>query len=221
MSSERVADGVDRSSVIFIASPALGLPALPISGSEVVRLVAAKRSSNADKPQMLREFKSWLNENTIDCIVGMRRQVQGTDFQQDNSPSPANVYLGSSYTPAILLSISDDLIRSLQTLDPSQRQVLYFSIELKSYQYFNIVLTLKIFMRRRMLILSRVVWIVNIGLHWVLLLWRPGQPLHLVDPMASTHIDQSLLLLAARLADRRAELALALNVDVDQVCLEI
>ena len=49
---------------------------------------------------------------------------------------------------------------------------------------------------------TRVVLIVCVGgHHWVLLCWQRGAPLRLLDPMCSTAIDSTILLLAARLAN--------------------
>lgn len=49
---------------------------------------------------------------------------------------------------------------------------------------------------------TRVVLIVCVGgHHWVLLCWQRGAPLRLLDPMCSTAVDSTILLLAARLAN--------------------
>jgi hypothetical protein len=65
--------------------------------------------------------------------------------------------------------------------------------------------------------LLRVVLICNVGQHWVLLVWTPGRALRVVDPMASSHVSQRILYLAASLASAVPALAQALRVPIESV----
>jgi hypothetical protein len=183
-----------QNAVLLPTGQALRLPPIMIALDSIIPLVKVNSQSAHVRHQF--HFNSWLNEAAIDSIVTMRTLPEVVPLAQ-------SVSLLTPCDPSAVAPPAEPTVHHI-----------YLGAGFSTSSLATITDDL-IFALRSLSPAQRVVLVVCSGQHWLLLCWRNGEPLMLIDPMASSSVDSNILLLAARLAGDETGLCKVLKSDIE------